>query len=139
VPIGILSNASTCDQPRIRESLLKLDGRFMKLDAGSSATFAALNRPSGSGAWDRIVHGLSQLPRIVLQSMFVTGRVDNTSDKEIEEWIKVVHTIKPEAVQVYTIQRKPEHPDILPVTKEKLQMIACRLTNETHIPAMVYD
>ena len=79
------------------------------------------------------------MTRIVLQSMFVTGRVDNTSDKEVEEWIKVVHTIKPEAVQVYTVERKPEHADILPVTKERLEKIARRLTEQTHIPALVYD
>src|SRR3989338_1461915 len=34
VPIGILSNSSTCHRPDIQDSLLKLDGRFMKLDAG---------------------------------------------------------------------------------------------------------
>ena len=139
VPIGILSNSSTCHRPEIRQSLLKLEGRFMKLDAGLSSIFNVLNKPSDPDSWNRIIHGLYELHRIVLQSMFVTGRVDNTSDEEIAQWIKLVHYIQPEGVQVYTVERRPEHADILPVFKEKLQTIADRLTRQTRIPAFVYD
>ena len=139
VPVGILSNSSTCHRPEIRQSLAKLDGRFMKLDAGSPATFSALNKPVNPALWAEIIQGLQSFHRIVLQSMFVTGRVDNTSDPEIDAWIKLVRTIHPEGVHVYTVERKPEHLDVLPISKNKLQAIARRLMDQTHIPCFVYD
>ncbi len=138
VPIGILSNSSTCHRPEIRQSLMKLDGRFMKLDAGLPKTYHALNKPKDPGSWDPMIQGLRSLHRIVLQSLFVTGRIDNTSDKEIEQWIKLIRMIQPEGVQVYTIQRKPEHADVLPVSQEKLRAITRRVLDETHIPAFIY-
>ncbi|OIO37882.1 MAG: hypothetical protein AUJ72_03685 [Candidatus Omnitrophica bacterium CG1_02_46_14] len=139
IPIGILSNSSTCHRPEIRQSLMKLDGRFMKLDAGLSKTYQALNKPTDPRSWDPMIQGLQSLHRIVLQSLFVTGRIDNTSDKEIDQWIKLIKTIKPEGVQVYTIQRKPEHTDVLPVSQEKLRAITTRVLDETHISAFIYD
>ena len=139
VPVGILSNASTCHRQEIRQALSRLEGRFMKLDAGRLSTFNALNKPSDPDAWNRVMEGLHQLHGIVLQSMFVTGRLDNTSDEEVEEWIKIIHNIRPEGVQVYTVERTPEHPDVLPVPQETLQTIANRLMDRTRIPAFVYD
>lgn len=139
VPIGILSNASTCHRPEIQRSLLKLDGRFMKLDAGCQRTFEALNQPVSREAWTCMIRGLSEIKPIVLQSMFVTGRVDNTSADEINEWIKIVQHIQPQGVQIYTLDRSPQHPEVLPAAKETLENIARRLTDNTRIPSFVYD
>ena len=93
VPIGILSNASTCGIREIHNALMKLDGRFMKLDAGEKKTFEALNRPRKTDQWTEIIHGLHDLKRCVIQSMFITGSLDNTSEKEISEWIKIINYI----------------------------------------------
>ena len=139
VPIGILSNSSTCHKSEIQRSLFKLEGRFMKLDAGCQKTFEALNQPASAGAWTRMVHGLYEMRRIVIQSMFVTGVVQNTSEEAIEAWIKMVHYIQPEGVQIYTLDRSPRHPDIHEAPQETLQAIARRLTDETRIPAFLYD
>ena len=111
----------------------------MKLDAGRERTFKALNQPASKDAWTRMVRGLYEMKHIVLQSMFVTGRVDNTSEEEIEAWIKVVQHIQPEGVQIYTLDRSPQHADILPAPKETLQTIARRLTDSARILAFVYD
>ena len=138
-PLGILSNSSTCHRPEIQQSLMKLDGRFMKLDAGRAATFKTLNQPGPADTWARIVLGLRRMRRIVIQSMFVAGRVDNTSEEEIEAWIKILNEIQPEGVQVYTIDRSPQHSDILEVSRDRLREIARRLTDKTHIPAFLYD
>ena len=138
VPIGILSNASTCHKPEIRRSLLMLDGRFMKLDAGRQQTFEALNQPASRDAWTCMIRGLNEIKPIVLQSMFVAGRVDNTSAEEIDEWIKIIQRIQPEGVQIYTLDRSPQHPDVLPAAKETLENIARCLTDKTRIASFVY-
>lgn len=139
VPIGILSNGSTCHRPEIQKSLLKLDGRFMKLDAGCQRTFESLNQPVSGELWTRMIRGLYEMKHIVLQSMFVTGRVDNTRDEEVQEWIKIIQHIHPEGVQIYTLDRSPQHADILPASKEALEKISRRLMDATRISSFVYD
>ena len=139
IPIGILSNSSTCHRTDIRDSLSKLDGRFMKLDAGNTECLKAVNRPLLESYWKEVMGGLYHLPRIVLQSMFVTGVFDNAVDAAVDEWIEVVRYIRPEAVQVYTTERPTAHEGVLPVSIERLEAIANSLTAKTRIAAMVYD
>ncbi len=136
--VGILSNSITCERFEIRQALLKLDGRYMKLDAGKSEFFLKVNRVARSSAWTNVIYGLSRLPNIVLQSMFVRGAVDNTSEQEIDDWIEAVRYIQPLRVQVYTVERPPQEDRILPVSSEKLEQIAERLTLKTKIPASVF-
>ncbi len=138
VPIGILSNASTCMKPHIRSSLLKLDGRFMKLDAGGPRVYQAINHPVGSDSWESMVRGLKELKSLCLQSMFVAGETDNTGNVDVREWVHTVGTIMPQAVQIYTIERPTKDAGIRSVARRKLDAIAKQLTSETGIPATVF-
>lgn len=138
VPIGILSNSATCYLPEVQNALIKLNGRFMKLDAGSIRTFYAMNRPGSTMMWGDIICGLYHLPRITLQSMFITGTVDNTGDDAVNDWIRAVEYIRPMSVQVYTVERPTQVSGIHPVSHEKLEEIARRLTLTTQIHATVY-
>lgn len=138
VPLGILSNASTCHREGIRRALCTLDGRFMKLDAGSLYLFHELNRPSSTLVWADVIAGLCRLPRVTLQSMFVAGSVDNTGENAVREWIDIVARLRPLGVQIYTVDRQPRQTGILPVDEEKLKTISNRLRVKTLIPSTVY-
>ena len=118
---------------------MKLDGRFMKLDAGSPGLFQGLNRPFTSVQWPEVMNGLTHLHRIVIQSMFVTGMVDNTSEAAISQWIKAVQGISPESVQVYTVDRPTAEEGIRPVPVKALQAIADRLSETSRIPSLVFE
>lgn len=143
-PIGLLSNSSTCNDPKIQKALLKLDRCFMKLDAGNVFVFQRMNVPRASGGpvekvWGRIVESLHRLPGTALQSIFITGRVDNTGPADLDEWIHAVNYIHPLEVQIYTLDRPARLPGILRVPRQKLENIAFRVMIETGIPATVYD
>lgn len=142
VPLGVLSNASTCGWFGVQAALLKLDGCFMKLDAGNPFVFQRLNAPQAAARsgfqWAEIINGLYRLPKTVIESLFVAGRIDNTGDREVEDWIQAVNYIRPESVQVYTISRPTRVEGILPVEKRKLDRIAECLSSQTGIPAAVY-
>jgi len=138
VPVGILSNASTCHRPEIRRTLALLDGRFMKLDAGSPSVFASVNRPSGPERWGGTVAGLRALERTVLQSLFFDGTEHNVEPAQIDDWVDIVGYIRPESVQVYTIDRPTRLHGLQAVPTEKLQRIAAQLTTQTGIPADIY-
>ena len=58
VPVAILSNSTTVHLPHVRQTLMKLDRRIMKLDAGSEEVFVAVNRPHASVSLSEIIDGL---------------------------------------------------------------------------------
>jgi len=128
VPIAVLSNASTLDRADVREALAEVDERYMKLDAGDTATLRSVN---GSPLTiEQLVAGLKKVPDIVVQAMFVkdrTGRVDNTGDLTVINWVGALDRIRPKAVQVYTIDRTPAFPYLQAVPAPRLREIVQRV------------
>jgi wyosine [tRNA(Phe)-imidazoG37] synthetase (radical SAM superfamily) len=128
VPIAVLSNASTLDRADVREALAEIEERYMKLDAGDTATLRSVNGTPLS--IEQLVTGLKKVPDIVIQSMFVkdrTGRVDNTGDLTVINWVGALDRIRPKAVQVYTIDRTPAFPYLQPVPAARLREIVQRV------------
>jgi wyosine [tRNA(Phe)-imidazoG37] synthetase (radical SAM superfamily) len=98
--LAILSNASTLDEPDIVAALLRLDERYMKLDAGDDETLRKLNQ--SPVLVDRIVEGLRRLNGVVLQSMFTrdaAGKIDNTTEDAVNAWLAAVLKVRPRAVR----------------------------------------
>ncbi len=137
-PVGILSNSSTCHKKEVAGALARLDGRFMKLDAGSLYIFHDVNRPRSTLSWGEVIEGLCGLLDVTLQSMFITGRADNTGDRAVDDWIEAVRCIRPVEVQVYTIERAPQERGTLPAGAGRLEEISSRLRERTGIRSVAY-
>jgi wyosine [tRNA(Phe)-imidazoG37] synthetase (radical SAM superfamily) len=128
VPLAVLSNASTLERADVREALAALDERYMKLDAGDTATLRTVN--GAALTIEQLVTGLKKVPDIVIQSMFVkdrTGRIDNTGDLTVINWVGALDRIRPKAVQVYTIDRTPAFPYLQAVPAARLREIVQRV------------
>lgn len=139
-PIGILSNSSTCHRPEVAAALSRLDGRFMKLDAGGPKRFSDLNRPRGGPRWQEMIDGLRTLGGVVLQSLFVTGPlIDNTGKEALSEWIGAVSLIRPASVQIYSIDRPTEDLRLWRVPPPVLRQISEALWRSTGIRSSVFD
>lgn len=138
VPIGILSNSSTCHRPHIREALSRLDARFMKLDAGSSWKFRSVNKPAEGVRWEEMIGGLCRLENTVLQSMFFAGHMQNISQDIVQDWIGTVKMIQPRSVQIYSLDRPPADARILPASPGVLRKISEELTERTGISSAVF-
>ena len=138
VPIGILSNSSTCSRPAVRASLRRLDGCFLKLDAADAALFQRVNRPTNGKNVKKVVESLSGMPNIVIQSMFVRGRGNNTTTPAVRQWIRALGSIRPESVQIYTIDRPTADRRVRAVSNAKLNAIANRLKKATGIRPAVF-
>lgn len=136
--VSVLSDSTTVHRPRVRQALALLDARYMKLDVGDEANFRRINQPMGRVDWERMIEGLRTLDGVTLQSMFMTGSVDNIAPEQIESWVQTVGRIKPIAVQVYTVDRPPADAGIRKVSQERLRQIADRLTQATAVPAHVF-
>jgi wyosine [tRNA(Phe)-imidazoG37] synthetase (radical SAM superfamily) len=128
VPLAILSNSSTLDRQDVRQALADLDERHMKLDAGDAATLRKIN--GTSVPFEQILEGLCTLKNIVIQGMFVkdrSGRLDNTSDLAVINWVVALQRIKPSMVYVYTLDRAPAFPYLQAVSAARLKEIVQRV------------
>ena len=137
--VGILSDATQAMRPKIREALALRDARYMKFDAADEATWRRINDPLGQVDFRAMLEGLRALPAITLQSMFIQGAYDNTEEAHLRSWVERVGDIRPQGVQVYTVDRGTAAEGITEVPRATLQAIADRLTAATGIPAEVFD
>jgi len=138
IPLSILSNSTTAAADDVRRGLALFDERYMKLDAGDSVTFAAVN--GGGRHLSDIIAALRALPPIIVQAMFVRdrdGRVDNSGEHAVDEWLRALETIRVTRVHVYTIDRQPALGSLFPVSSRRLREIAEHV-RKLGIPADVF-
>ena len=73
--------------------------------------------------------------RVIIQTMFLKGdvdgvNVDNTDDRYVTPWIEAVKKIVPREVMIYTIDRETPQKGLLKASREELDRIVTRLTEE---------
>jgi wyosine [tRNA(Phe)-imidazoG37] synthetase (radical SAM superfamily) len=136
--VTTLSNSTCLDDARVMRGLKRVDVRIMKLDAGSEETFKKLNRPCEGVRFQEVVENLKALDDIIIQSIFVQGRVDNTTEGEVEQWTEKLCSIKPNEVQIYSIDRPSADEGLALVGKDRLNQIAERAEELCGIPVKVF-
>ncbi len=136
--LAILSNSSTVSRKEVRDTLEMLDLRIMKLDAGREDILTQLNRPTPPLYLGEIVGGLKKLREVILQSLFVQGRVTNADPNSVRDWVEKVKEIQPILVQVYTLDRVPAEKRLWKVNLPTLQWIARQTYWRAGVKAEVY-
>ena len=106
--LTLLSNGSTLNRLEVLNALGRFDARTMKFDAGDATTFRLMNAaPITLG---RLVGDLRSVSRLTLQSRFVhdaDGVVDNTTPGAVRAWLDAVRRIRPQEVEICTLDRIP--------------------------------
>lgn len=139
--VAILSNANGVIRADIHESLMKLDVPIMKLDAGNEDLFKRINRPHPSIKFNEVIEGLVELdhPNLTIQTLFIRGKVDNTSAESIKVWSDALAAISPKAVQIYSLDRPAAESGFLKVDKAELDRIAMQVNEATGIQITAYS
>jgi wyosine [tRNA(Phe)-imidazoG37] synthetase (radical SAM superfamily) len=132
--LAILSNSSTVDKREVRAALEPIDLKIMKLDAGTERLLRRINLPAGGYDFNRMIQALAELEGVVLQSMFVSGPVDNTDPPAVREWLMRIVDIRPSRVQVYSLDRTPPDSRVRAVPITVLESIAYYAGWRTGIP-----
>jgi len=135
---GILTAGTELGREEVRRAVDRLDERMVKLDAGSDKMHRKVNLPLVSFDLDRLEQWVSRLRDCIVQSCFVRGRIDNTAEEDVRDWVARVARIGPKCVHVYSLDRTPPAPGLLRVDRASLERIASRLCSETGIEAKVY-
>ena len=136
--LAILSNSSMVSKKEVRDALEMLDMRVMKLDAGGEDLLRQLNGPTPHLYLGEIVSGLKKLKDVIIQSLFVQGRVTNADPNNVREWVEKVKEIQPILVQVYTLDRVPAESRLWKVNLPTLQWIARQVYWRAGVKAEVY-
>jgi len=118
--VGILSNGLTAGQKAVRDALMRLDARIMKLDPGP------MDRVNGVPYdVDQVVNYYRALKPYTVQAMVVRGRDwDGSSDESLTAWLPRLARAEPDAVQLYSLARGPADVSVRNVPRERLDEMA---------------
>jgi wyosine [tRNA(Phe)-imidazoG37] synthetase (radical SAM superfamily) len=131
--ISVLSNAVHSGKDFVRDALMKVDNRILKLDSAIDETMKLMNGPKAGVDINSIIENLkSYNGKFILQTMFLTGetsgqKIDNTTEEEVSAYLKIVEELKPEMVMIYTIARNTPEDNLNKVSLEKLNEIGDRI------------
>ncbi len=133
--IAVLSNASMLHKPEVFNALLTIDDNIQKLDSAFEETLTLLDCPRGNFNLHKVVDQLVRFNRkVIVQTLFVKGSfkgqpVDNSTDREVEAWLKLLKKINPEKVMIYTIARDTPVNTLEKISPGKLNAIAKRVND----------
>ena len=129
--VSVLSNSTRIHKPHVFRALNKVDNNILKFDTAIDRTLQLVDRPIGKHinvAW--FVEHLKKFEgHLIIQTMFLRGefngeKFDNTTDIEIEAWLKALEEIRPQQIMIYTIDRETPAQNLEKISQEELNVIA---------------
>ena len=126
IPVAVLTNGTLLFDKNVREALLQADVVLPSLDAATEEVFQKINRPAKTLHIDKYIQGLVDFRRkfkgqIWLEIFVLPGF--NDAENELEALQKVLRKIKPDIVQLNTLDRPGTVPNLRAATREELQRV----------------
>lgn len=126
VPVAVLTNGSLLWKPEVRAGLAKADLVMPSLDAGTSSSFARVNRPHAALSFERMVDGLrtfsQQYAGRLWLEVFIVARMTDRLE-EVEQIAAIVDTMRVDRVQLNTVARPPAEVSALSVAVNGLEKL----------------
>jgi len=130
--IAVLSNATMLHKPSVVRALLKVEDNIQKLDSGFEETVRKIDCPASNFKLADVVENLKLFNgKVIVQTLFLRGKfkdemIDNTTEEELSEWLKLLADIRPSQVMIYTIDRDTPASGLEKVKLDDLDVIASR-------------
>jgi wyosine [tRNA(Phe)-imidazoG37] synthetase (radical SAM superfamily) len=130
IPVAVLSNATMVQNKTVFNALQKIDQNILKLDGGNESIIRKINQPLWSFDLKEIVEHLKKFRgNLIVQTLFVKGTIyqtnfDNTTEKEIADWLTLLKKINPRQVMLYSLDRNTPSRDLEKIPVEQLRKIA---------------
>ena len=127
ISIALLTNGTLFSQKSVRDDVINADLIIPSLDAVSANGFSKINRPCSGLNIEEYIQGLSDLRnefkgQIWLEVLIIPGYNDGKEDIELLK--KSIKRIKPDKIQLNTLDRPGTITDLVAVTKENLEKIS---------------
>lgn len=131
--IAVLSNSTMLHREDVFQALNKIEDNILKLDSVLDSRIRQLNVPNSPlFTFDSLLKQLCRFNgNLIIQTMFLQGElngesIDNTTEEEINGWLKALKLIRPKQVMIYTIDRETPVKALKKVSKETLETFANR-------------
>jgi wyosine [tRNA(Phe)-imidazoG37] synthetase (radical SAM superfamily) len=147
--LSLQTNACHLDQKKVLRASRMYDTVYAKMDIGEDRLLKSIYRPLSRTNTDKLIFGLRQLEKVVLQSLFfqsdqsqLTGESQpqsshhNNERDQIEDWIEIVGMIKPSRVHIYTIDQKQN--GLEPLSEQDLEVIGTLMKRRLQIDFKVF-
>lgn len=126
IPVAVLTNGTLFANKSVRHELLNADVVLPSLDAATEDVFKRINRPTENIDFAAYINGLIEFRKefkgkIWLEIFILPGY--NDSEKELVELKELILLIKPDSVQLNTLDRPGTESDIRGATRSELQHI----------------
>ena len=128
----ILSNSSTIYDKNVQKTLSKIDIVKLSLDAVTPRIFKKIDRPHFSINIEKIIEGMIEFRKIyngelIVEILVVKGI--NDKEEEFEKLNEVLALIKPDRVDISSIDRPPAY-NVEGVSSERLFELSKRIQNQ---------
>ncbi len=142
IPVAVLTNGTLLFDPEVRNALVRADVVLPSLDAASQEVFEKINRPVKGIAIDQYIEGIVAFRKVFKGKMWLEVLIlpdYNDSEEEIMALKKAIERIKPDAVQLNTLDRPGTVPGLRGASLYELERIVERwhLDNVSIISAAV--
>ena len=126
IPVAVLTNGTLFSDRQVRSELLKADVVLPSLDAATESSFRKINKPVASLQVEEYIEGLidfrKEYPgKIWLEVLIIPGY--NDSKEDLTALKKAFKKIKPDSIQLNTLDRPGVIPGIRAATRTELQEI----------------
>ncbi len=126
IPVAVLTNGTLFYQKQVRTELLNADVVLPSLDAASDLSFRKINRPFHKLNINEYIKGLVDFRKeysgkIWLEVLILPGYNDNPEDLQLLK--EAFEKIKPDSIQLNTLDRPGTIDGLRTASKHKLQQI----------------
>jgi len=123
IPIAVITNSSLIEFKAVRDELAKADLVIPSLDAVSENIFKKIDIPDKNIKIQNIINGLINFSKefkgeVWLEILILDGYNDTV--EEFEKFVEVIKQIKPDKVQINSLDRSPAYSVAKKADKEKL-------------------
>jgi wyosine [tRNA(Phe)-imidazoG37] synthetase (radical SAM superfamily) len=123
-PVAVITNSSIIDRKEVRDDLLNADLIVPSLDAVTESVFKKIDLPHHSIKIENIIEGLISLRKeykgqIWLEILVLKGY--NDTEDEIKKLAEVIKKIKPNKIQLNSLDRAPAYGVAKKVDSETLE------------------
>ncbi len=126
VPVAVLTNGTLFNDPEVRKDLLLADVVLPSLDAATDETLLKINRPAKGITVENYINGLKEFRKEFKNKLqlevFILPEY-NTNSNDLEKLKEAIQEIKPDSIQINTLDRPGTEAGLRAATKEEIAEI----------------
>ncbi|MBN1463434.1 MAG: radical SAM protein [Paludibacteraceae bacterium] len=126
IPVAVLTNGTLFYDKSVRAAMLDADVVLPSLDAATEAVFKKINRPAKDLIFDKYIQGLidfrKEFKGKIWLEIFILPNYNDT-ENELTELKNMILKIKPDSVQLNTLDRPGTVSNLQGASRDELQRI----------------